>query len=83
MEYKAQYQEYLRQATAALDAASARFLPEESEVCRAGSLQLAGRWKAHPRDSDAQCLRYAGRRDAGCRTVRGSCGDAALLLVDP
>ena len=35
MEYKAQYQEYLRQATAALDAASARFLPEESEVCRA------------------------------------------------
>ena len=35
MEYKAQYQEYLLQATAALDAASARFLPEESEVCRA------------------------------------------------
>ena len=30
MEYKAQYQEYLLQATAALDAASARFLPEES-----------------------------------------------------
>ena len=35
MEYKAQYQKYLLQATAALDAASARFLPEESEVCRA------------------------------------------------
>ena len=32
MEYKAQYQEYLLQATAALDAASARFLPEESEL---------------------------------------------------
>ena len=42
MEYKAQYQEYLRQATAALDTASARFLPEESEVCRAGRYSLLG-----------------------------------------
>lgn len=42
MEYKAQYQEYLRQATAALDAASARFLPEESEVCRAARYSLLG-----------------------------------------
>ena len=58
MEYKAQYQEYLLQATAALDAASARFLPEESEVCRAARYSLLG----------------GGKR---------SCGDAALLLVDP
>ena len=42
MEYKAQYQEYLRQATAALDAASACFLPEESEVCRAARYSLLG-----------------------------------------
>ena len=42
MEYKAQYQEYLLQATAALDAASARFLPEESEVCRAARYSLLG-----------------------------------------
>ena len=33
MEYKVQYQEYLDQATAALDAACARFLPEGSDVC--------------------------------------------------
>lgn len=42
MEYKAQYQEYLLQATAALDVASARFLPEESEVCRAARYSLLG-----------------------------------------
>ena len=42
MEYKAQYQEYLLQPTAALDAASARFLPEESEVCRAARYSLLG-----------------------------------------
>ena len=42
MEYKAQYQKYLLQATAALDAASARFLPEESEVCRAARYSLLG-----------------------------------------
>ena len=42
MEYKTQYQEYLLQATAALDAASARFLPEESEVCRAARYSLLG-----------------------------------------
>ena len=42
MEYKAQYQEYLLQATAALDAASDRFLPEESEVCRAARYSLLG-----------------------------------------
>ena len=78
MEYKAQYQEYLLQATAALDAASARFLPEESEVCRAARYSLLGGGKRI-----RAILRYAGRRDAGCRTVRGSCGDAALLLVDP
>ena len=32
MEYKAQYQEYLLQATAALDAASARFLPDRKST---------------------------------------------------
>ena len=42
MEYKAQYQEYLLQATAALDAAADRFLPEESEVCRAARYSLLG-----------------------------------------
>ena len=42
MDYKAQYQEYLLQATAALDAASDRFLPEESEVCRAARYSLLG-----------------------------------------
>ena len=42
MEYKAQYQEYLAQATAALDEACARFLPEESEVCRAARYSLLG-----------------------------------------
>lgn len=63
MEYKAQYQEYLLQATAALDAASARFLPEESEVCRAARYSLLGGGKRIPRNSDAQRLRYAGRRD--------------------
>ena len=36
MEYKAQYQEYLLQATAALDAASARFLPEVTPSRRNG-----------------------------------------------
>lgn len=83
MEYKAQYQEYLLQATAALDAASARFLPEESEVCRAARYSLLGGGKRIPRNSDAQRLRYAGRRDAGSCTVCSSCGDAALLLADP
>ena len=35
MDYKTQYQMYLSQASAALEDACAKFLPEESEVCRA------------------------------------------------
>ena len=42
MEYKVQYQEYLDQATAALDAACARFLPEGSDVCKAARYSLLG-----------------------------------------
>ncbi len=42
MDYKQQYDQYLTQATAALDAACAQFLPEESEVCRAARYSLLG-----------------------------------------
>lgn len=42
MEYKEQYSRYLAQATAALEEACARFLPEESEVCRAARYSLLG-----------------------------------------
>ena len=42
MDYQEQYQNYLAQAMAALEKACGRFLPEESEVCRAanGSVQF-------------------------------------------
>lgn len=42
MEYKEQYGVYLAQATAALEAACAQFLPEESDVCRAARYSLLG-----------------------------------------
>ena len=50
MDYKTQYQMYLSQASAALEDACAKFLPEESEVCR------AARRKTHPGRAGAQCL---------------------------
>ena len=62
MDYQEQYQNYLAQAMAALETACARFLPEESEVCRAARYSLMGGGKADPRSSGAQRLRYAGRR---------------------
>ena len=42
MEYKAQYEAYLARVSAALDTTCARFLPEESEVCRAARYSLLG-----------------------------------------
>ena len=66
MEYKAQYQEYLRQATAALDAASARFLPEESEVCRAARYSLLGGGKRIRAILTLSVCDSWGGRDAGC-----------------
>ena len=42
MEYKAQYEAYLAQASKALDAACRQFLPETSEVCRAARYSLLG-----------------------------------------
>ena len=42
MDYKTQYQMYLSQASAALEDACAKFLPEESEVCRAARYSLLG-----------------------------------------
>ena len=42
MEYKAQYQAYLTQAFSALEKACDRFLPEQSEVCRAARYSLLG-----------------------------------------
>ena len=42
MEYQAQYQKYLEQAASALEKACGRFLPEESEVCRAARYSLLG-----------------------------------------
>ena len=42
MDYKEQYQAYLSQATSALEEACSRFLPEESEVCRAARYSLLG-----------------------------------------
>ena len=42
MEYKAQYEAYLAQASKALDAACGQFLPETSEVCRAARYSLLG-----------------------------------------
>ena len=46
MEYKAQYEAYLAQASKALDAACGQFLPETSEVCRAARYSLLGGDKA-------------------------------------
>ena len=40
MDHKEQYQSYLAQAMTALEHACDRFLPEESEVCRAARLVL-------------------------------------------
>lgn len=42
MEYQAQYQKYLEQAASALEKICGRFLPEESEVCRAARYSLLG-----------------------------------------
>ena len=42
MDYQEQYQNYLAQAMAALEKACSRFLPEESEVCRAARYSLMG-----------------------------------------
>ena len=42
MEYKAQYEAYLAQASKALDAACGQFLPETSEVCRVARYSLLG-----------------------------------------
>lgn len=42
MEYKAQYEAYLAQASKALDATCGQFLPETSEVCRAARYSLLG-----------------------------------------
>lgn len=42
MEYKEQYAAYLARAVSALERATARFLPEESEVCRAARYSLLG-----------------------------------------
>ena len=42
MDYKTQYQMYLSQASAALEDACAKFLPEESEVCSAARYSLLG-----------------------------------------
>ena len=42
MEYKAQYEAYLAQASKALDTACGQFLPETSEVCRAARYSLLG-----------------------------------------
>ena len=42
MEYKAQYEAYLAQASKALDAACGQFLPETSEVCRGARYSLLG-----------------------------------------
>ena len=42
MEYHEQYQQYLTQAVSALEKACDKFLPEESEVCRAARYSLLG-----------------------------------------
>ena len=42
MEYKAQYETYLAQTTEALNTACDRYLPEESQVCRAARYSLLG-----------------------------------------
>lgn len=42
MEYQAQYQKYLEQTASALEKVCGRFLPEESEVCRAARYSLLG-----------------------------------------
>ena len=42
MDYEKQYQEYLVRVNRALDAACEKFLPEESEVCRAARYSLLG-----------------------------------------
>ena len=42
MDYEKQYQEYLVRVNRALDAACEKFLPEESEVCRAAQYSLLG-----------------------------------------
>ena len=41
-EYKKQYDEYLARAEKALNQACARYLPEESDVCRAARYSLLG-----------------------------------------
>ena len=51
MEYKAQYEAYLAQASKALDAACGQFLPETSEVCRAARYSLLGGGKRIRADS--------------------------------
>lgn len=42
MKYQAQYQKYLEQTASALEKVCGRFLPEESEVCRAARYSLLG-----------------------------------------
>ena len=42
MEYQVQYQKYLEKVSSSLKEACDRFLPEESEVCRAARYSLLG-----------------------------------------
>ena len=62
-EYKKQYGEYLARAEEALNRACERYLPEESEVCRAARYSLMGGGKR------IRAVRYAPRQRRGGGTV--------------
>ena len=68
MDYQEQYQNYLAQAMAALEKACGRFLPEESEVCRAARYSLMGGGKRIRAVLVLGRVRYAGRQRARRRS---------------
>ena len=68
---------YLSQASAALEDACAKFLPEESEVCRAARYSLLGGGKRIRAVLVLSRLRYAGRR---CRRRPELCSAAVEML---
>ena len=87
MDYQEQYQNYLAQAMAALEKACGRFLPEESEVCRAARYSLMGggkRIRAVLVLSVCDMLggeMQAAAQFAGGTAVCSCCRNAALLFA--
>lgn len=81
MDYQEQYQNYLAQAMAALETACGRFLPEESEVCRAARYSLMGGGKRIRAVLVLSVCDMLGGSMQAATAVCSCCRNAALLFA--